>query len=55
VIGVAGGFGMFQAHRPRVDAVVDYKRGDLGQQLCQHTPDRADVFFDNSVATSHQG
>jgi len=48
VIGVAGGFEKCSKLIDLgFDAVVDYKRGDLGQQLCQHTPDRADVFFDN--------
>jgi len=47
-IGVAGGFEKCaKLIDLGFDAVVDYKRGALGQQLCQHTPDRVDVFFDN--------
>ncbi len=29
------------------DAAVDYKAGNVGDQLRQHTPDGVDVFFDN--------
>jgi NADPH-dependent curcumin reductase CurA len=29
------------------DGAIDYKRGDLLDQLREHTPDRVDVFFDN--------
>jgi len=48
VIGIAGGSEKCcKLIAPGFDAVVDYKDGDLGQQLRQHTPDRVDVFFDN--------
>ena len=29
------------------DGAIDYKHGDLKDQLRRHTPDRVDVFFDN--------
>ncbi len=29
------------------DAAIDYKRGDIREQLRQHAPDGLDVFFDN--------
>jgi NADPH-dependent curcumin reductase CurA len=29
------------------DAAIDYKAGDVRSQLCEHAPDRVDVFFDN--------
>jgi NADPH-dependent curcumin reductase len=48
-VGIAGG-----AEKCRLlvdelgfDAAVDYKAGDVGAQLRQHTPDGVDVFFDN--------
>jgi NADPH-dependent curcumin reductase len=48
-VGIAGG-----AEKCRMlvdelgfDAAVDYKAGDVGDQLRQHTPDGVDVFFDN--------
>src|SRR5206468_6222109 len=50
-VGIAGG-----AEKCRMlvddlgfDAAVDYKAGDISDQLRQHTPDGVDVFFDNVV------
>ena len=48
-VGIAGGA---EKCRMLVDeigfaAAVDYKAGDLGEQLREHTPDGVDVFFDN--------
>lgn len=49
VIGVAGGTEKCQmlTNELGFDAAVDYKHGDLKNQLRQHTPSRVDVFFDN--------
>jgi len=48
-IGIAGGAEKCQLLTDELgfDAAVDYKRGDLKEQLRRHTPDRVDVFFDN--------
>src|ERR1700739_4156508 len=34
-------------NEPGFDAAVDYKHGDLKDEMRRHTPDRVDVFFDN--------
>ena len=49
VIGVAGGAEKCSMLVDQLgfDGAIDYKHGDLGQQLREHTPDRIDVFFDN--------
>jgi hypothetical protein len=49
VIGIAGGAEKCKmlTNELGFDAAVDYKGGDLKDQLHRHTPDRVDVFFDN--------
>jgi NADPH-dependent curcumin reductase len=49
VIGIAGGTEKCQllTNELGFDAAIDYKHGDLKDQLRRHTPDRVDVFFDN--------
>jgi NADPH-dependent curcumin reductase len=49
VVGIAGGAEKCKmlANELGFDAAVDYKHGDLKNELRQHTPDRIDVFFDN--------
>jgi NADPH-dependent curcumin reductase CurA len=49
VVGIAGGEEKCAWLRDELgfDAAIDYKRGDLREQLREHTPDRVDVYFDN--------
>jgi NADPH-dependent curcumin reductase len=49
VIGVAGGLEKCRMLTDELgfDGVVDYKHGDLNDQMRRHTPDRIQVFFDN--------
>jgi hypothetical protein len=49
VIGIAGGAEKCKmlTNELGFDAAIDYKGGDLKDQLHRHTPDRVDVFFDN--------
>jgi NADPH-dependent curcumin reductase len=49
IIGVAGGAKKCGKLVDELgfDAAVDYKHGELGEQLREHTPNRVDVFFDN--------
>ena len=49
VIGIAGGAEKCRLLTDELgfDGAIDYKNGDLKDQLRRHTPDRVDVFFDN--------
>jgi NADPH-dependent curcumin reductase len=49
VIGIAGGADKCRLLTDELgfDAAIDYKHGDIKDQLRRHTPDRVDVFFDN--------
>jgi NADPH-dependent curcumin reductase len=49
VVGIAGGTEKCKmlTNELGFDAAVDYKHGDLKDELRRHTPDRVDVFFDN--------
>jgi len=49
VVGIAGGPDKCQwlVDELGFDAAIDYKAGDVRNQLRQHAPDRIDVFFDN--------
>ena len=49
VVGIAGGSkkSSMLVDELGFDGVVDYKQGDLRDQLRRHTPDFVDVFFDN--------
>jgi NADPH-dependent curcumin reductase CurA len=49
VVGIAGGPEKCKMLTDELgfDAAVDYKHGDLKEELRRHTPDRIDVFFDN--------
>jgi NADPH-dependent curcumin reductase len=48
-IGIAGGAEKCRLLTEELgfDGAIDYKSGDLKDQLRRHTPDRVDVFFDN--------
>ncbi len=49
VVGIAGGQEKCRWLTDELgfDAAIDYKAGNLGGDLREHTPDRIDVFFDN--------
>lgn len=49
VIGIAGGPAKcsYLVETLGADAAIDYKNGDLAQQLAEAAPDGVDVFFDN--------
>ena len=49
VIGIAGGADKcaFLLDELKVDAAIDYKKGDIAQQLADVTPNGVDVYFDN--------
>jgi NADPH-dependent curcumin reductase len=49
VIGIAGGAEKCRLLTEELgfDGAIDYKNGNLKDQLRRHTPDRVDVFFDN--------
>jgi NADPH-dependent curcumin reductase CurA len=49
VVGIAGGADKCRMLVDELgfDAAVDYKAGDVGDQLREHTPDGVNVFFDN--------
>jgi NADPH-dependent curcumin reductase CurA len=49
VVGIAGGQEKcdWVVEELGFDAAIDYKQGDLRQQLRRHTPDGVDVYFDN--------
>lgn len=49
VIGIAGGEdkGRFLREEIGCDSTIDYKKGDVGDQLMELAPEGVDVFFDN--------